>query len=502
MKKIEEKCNKFINKKMVLFLLILVGIFLLIPILTASFYAHPSADDFNYGTQTINVLQKSGFFGLIAGVLNTVKRFYMTWQGTFSAVIVMSLNPAVFGDNCYFITTFFILIVLFLSLSYLGKIVIEKGLKCDKLTKWIITISFFLLMVETLPDKTQGLFWWNGAVYYLFFFSLELFLISLLVKRYFLEEKTLWNAFLVCFLAAFLGGGNYVVALQQMILFFFLNAYLIFKKKDKSAILPFVLSILSFGVNAMAPGNAVRGGALEGLSPVLAILTSFSKAIEQMVQWTSPLNLLVVFFIIILLIPSYKHIKCKFQYPLVIAFFAYCIFSAEFTPSLYAQATIGDGRLINIIYISYHLFLISVLYYIIGNIREKCYKEKVFQKSSLENMIKVVKSNACAFFVVFALIISSILIVNKGDMTSYQTYAILRRGEAQVYHKEYQERMKILHDDKIKEVEFEPYTYYPTPIFFVDFSEDKDSWLNESAIKIYHKDYIKIKETKEDSDHE
>ena len=79
-------------------------------------------------------------------------------------------------------------------------------------------------------------------------------------------------------------------------------------------------------------------------------------------------------------------------------------------------------------------------------------------------------------------------------MTSYNTYRILRNGEAKTYSEEYKKRISILNDEKIKDVTFEKLSNYPYPIFYTDYSTDADSWLNEPVTKIFNKNFVKVKE--------
>lgn len=233
--KIINKLNKFITLKNILLVIIIITILLMIPILRVSFYTHPSADDYSYGINTANVIKNEGIMEVFKGTIKTLNEFYSTWQGTYSAIILFSLNPSVFGNNMYFLTTFIIIGLLFIAMYYFLKQIINKFLKCDKKIFWICLLALFLLFIETMPDKCQGLFWWNGASFYMIFLALEFLEWGLLVKRYFLGEKTKLNYVLLSILIAIIGGGNYVTALQQIIILALINIYTL-KNKDKSAI--------------------------------------------------------------------------------------------------------------------------------------------------------------------------------------------------------------------------------------------------------------------------
>lgn len=86
----------------------------LAPLFLIGLYAHPCADDFSYGAPAALAWSASGSFleVLESAACNTIQ-VYHTWQGSFVAVFLMSLQPAVFGEGMYFWG------VVFLLLSYL-----------------------------------------------------------------------------------------------------------------------------------------------------------------------------------------------------------------------------------------------------------------------------------------------------------------------------------------------------------------------------------------------
>lgn len=490
--KIMNKLNNLVTKKNILIALVLLTIILLVPILWVSFYTHPSADDFSYGLNTINVIQDKGIIGVAKGSIKTLVNFYETWQGTYSAIILFSLNPSVFGNNMYFLTTFIIIGILFLGLYYFLKQILQKVLNVDKVTFWLFLLGFFLLSLETLPSKCQGLFWWNGASYYMIFFTLELFELGLLIKRYILKNKSKLNYIILCILIAVIGGGNFITALQQIILLCFLNIYLIFAKKDKSAISLFIISILSLGISAVAPGNAMRAALVVGMNPIKAVLKSFIYGIIKIFEWMTPTNFIVLTLLSVLLYPTYKNSKISFKYPLIVLVLIYCVFSAEFTPTLYSASNIGEGRLWNIMYISYLIFCIMAIYYIIGFIRARIIEEKIVNKNSYLGIVKLLKQYSFITLILVGGVISINCFYHRGEITSYQTLRILKNGEAKQYDKEYKERIKLLEDKNIKNVEFKELSAYPYPIFYCEFSEDPKNWLNKPIQKIYHKKSVKL----------
>lgn len=493
-----KKLNKLVTRKNILISIIIATIILLVPIFWVSFYTVPSADDFNYGRNTINVLHSGGIFKVLQGSAKTVAKFYKTWQGTYSAATLFSLNPAVLSENFYFITTFFITGFYFFSLAYLFKQLLKKVLKVDKYIYWIVLLLFFMLCIETMIDKTQGLYWWNGATYYIIFFALEILEISLLIKKYFAKEESKKDTIWLYILIFIIGGGNFIVALQQIIILALLNIYLIIKKKDKSALPYLAFSIISFGISALAPGNKVRQNNLPKMNPFKAILLSFPASIDFMKVCISPLNTLILILIVIALYPTYQKINKKFSHPLIIIILMYCILSAEFTPVLYTMsASVGPGRLLNIIYFSCLFFVGISIYYLTGYIRSLLKERKILSKNSYSELIKYI--NEKSFLLLGSILIIFIVLVypQRQYLTSYETTKLIMRNEIKTYKKEWKERYKILRDESVKEIKFKKLTYHPYPIFYTDLTNDKKHWLNRPIAEIYHKKSVIVVEPEE-----
>ena len=240
---LNEKLNRLVTKKNIVISLIVITILLLIPIIWLSFYSVPALDDFSYG---LNTMQKKGFINIIIGSFKTIKHTYFRWQGTYSAIFIFTLNPAILDIDFYFLTTIILIAFYFIGLLYISKNILYKGLKLDKKSTIIVLLLFFLLCIETMIDKTQGLYWWNGASYYIIFFSLELVEIALLSKIYWLREETTKDRIILLILNFIIAGGNFIISLQQLIILAFLNLYLIIQRKDKTAVKYLLLSTIGF----------------------------------------------------------------------------------------------------------------------------------------------------------------------------------------------------------------------------------------------------------------
>ena len=72
------------------------------PLLLIGRYDFTSCGDFSYGSETYKAfLEMKSFFFVLKSALEKVKEIYGSWQGTYSAIFLMTLNPAVWGDEVY-----------------------------------------------------------------------------------------------------------------------------------------------------------------------------------------------------------------------------------------------------------------------------------------------------------------------------------------------------------------------------------------------------------------
>lgn len=89
--------QKIISKKTLALIFVLILIVSLFPLLCLSFYNVPSADDFNYSVYTMNVLSHQGIGAFLSGIGKMLITTYQNWQGTYSAIVLMALQPSVGG---------------------------------------------------------------------------------------------------------------------------------------------------------------------------------------------------------------------------------------------------------------------------------------------------------------------------------------------------------------------------------------------------------------------
>lgn len=153
-------------------LVFLAFVLCLAPLLYLSRYDVPCADDYIFGTSAHLALAHGGGLGdAITAALEHTAFIYQTWQGSYAAVFLMCLQPAVFSENLYFLTTWLMAAALFGGLFAFCLCLMSKvfGLPRHVGTSLAATIGILYLLLMPYPSET--LYWYNGSVYILFFMA-------------------------------------------------------------------------------------------------------------------------------------------------------------------------------------------------------------------------------------------------------------------------------------------------------------------------------------------
>ena len=86
----------------------------LVPLLRLTVYAAPYYDDYNFGQfARAAMIQEQSKWAAVAGALDCSRTQWYAWQGTYSSIFFMTLMPAIWGEQYYFLGPVFIILLLF-----------------------------------------------------------------------------------------------------------------------------------------------------------------------------------------------------------------------------------------------------------------------------------------------------------------------------------------------------------------------------------------------------
>ncbi len=458
---------------------ILISLFML-PIILTSLYSRPLVDDFSYATLVHDYIKNGNWniFGLISKAAETVVKFYNSWQGTYTSAFIMSLQPGVINEKYYFIGSFLLMFIGFISFFYFVK-TIYKILKIENKRYIFLSILIFAVIFQQIPDMAQGVYWFNGSYHYMFYIFLSLINLTFCIKYLSLKNKK--YLILSCLFSLLISGGSQVTSFMNVLMMMFLTIYGIFKKKQQIG-LSFLFAIIGFTIMYLAPGTSIRSNILGKTSVIKTIYLTFIRSFGFMSQYISRNTVFYFLAIILFTLFNYKkeyfndkHFKVS---PIIYAFISWIIYCGTIAPSYYSLGFGGPGRVIDAI----HAYLIISLTVLI--IYSTCYI--LYKYIDIKDL-----SNEIILNILFVLFVA--LGCCWTDCNWYKTFKELSDGKTKAYASSFDERMELLKN-------FEGDILYvnalPDSIMkFEDITDEKDHWINEVWNEYYGVDTVAIPTT-------
>lgn len=482
--------------------IILAAVFLIsvIPVIALGFYAFPAADDFSYGAVTASAMANGGGFAEALGAAaEHTANVYRQWQGSFAAVFLMTMQPAVLGEGYYFLTTLIILAALVIGTLLFLRELLMKCFGADVWQYLLISSIILIMMVHFCYYPAETFYWYNGGIYYAFFYSLSLVLGAAVLCALRTSYKALRIILSVCsaLLCAIIGGGNYSTALCVMLILA-LSAAVLALKKDKRAII--VLAIFAVGMTAFlfsvfAAGNAIRQqSAGESTNPVIAVILSF--VLGGYITLNSLKLPVFLGFVCItpILYTLAKKSSFSFKRPLWFTIISFGVFCAQCTPPIYGLGVAVPERLLNIIYFSFYILALLNIFVWCGYIARR------YGGAFADKALCIVNNNSTVVFAAMLTIFAALSIggckIGKSESGAVQISGLplgaeavyeLVTGEAKAYRDANIQRLEILRNSDIKEVVLPQYTAKPYLLFINDITADTTDWRNIAVAEYYDK---------------
>ena len=359
-------------KKQGVLLLLLVFLISLIPLYLLGMKAHPSVDDYYYGVETAAVWTETHSFGaVVKESWRLMKDSYQTWQGNFAAIFLMRLQPGIFGESAYPAAAFILLTSFIAAMLIFVRTAARYLLEAERRSSLILALVVTFCALQFTYRPSDSFYWFNGGIYYTFFFSLSLILYSLVIIAVMAERRGSRIAAAACALpfAYLVGGGNYSTALYSAVLLGCLCIWLFIRKRRSAwpVLLIALAEIAALLLSVIAPGNAIRQSVSGPSSGVVkALIYSFAYGGYSL---ANGLNVPVL-LMWLGLTPGLYRLASKtvyrFRYPLLVLLFTFGIYCSQGTALFYAQGLRMPYRMSNIIYFNAYLFIGFNLTYILG----------------------------------------------------------------------------------------------------------------------------------------
>lgn len=459
---------------------------LLIPLVRLALYSVPWYDDYNYGRFAKIAMENAPTLqNAVKGALECVRVSWYAWQGTYSSVLLMSLMPGIWGEEYYCLGPVFLILLLTVSVCVLVSTLLKNILKAERSHIVGLSAVSAIMTVVLIHTAQAGFYWYNGGVHYVGIHAFAMLLTAVTVKLFYEEQmwrRCLWTI-LGILLAALVAGGNFVTALQGLLVLLSIVALGCIPHKGRTFFLLPVLAAYAWGFykNVSAPGNDKRAANFVdwGMSPAKSVLYSFVEGGRKAWEFTGWMTLVLLVLMLPLILHMVRRTTFEFKKPWLVSLWSVCLYATGFTPSLYSLGHGGLGRTLNAVKLTWQLLLILNLIYWCGWL---CRRLKLRGENSGQMW--------CWWF--YPLTALMILLVfwtepnQAGSFSSYGAYYYIHTGEAYNFYQEYLERVEILKSDE-SYVELTPYRWRPWFICMGDLSGNPEDESNRALAAWYGK---------------
>lgn len=414
----------------------------LIPVLAISPYIYARADDYSFGYHCRIAWDATGSLWEVAkAAVVMIEEAYFVWQGTFSSIFMMAIQPAVFGEKLYVIVPMFFVLIITGSSYFFLKTVLIDWLKVDKTISKICIWIYIFLVIQCIPVHQSAFFWYNGAVHYIASHCAQLCLITFLLRLY-MGKKNVGNYLGCIFFAIYVGGGNLVTLVSTLLLSLTVMLMIVLTKswkQNKSIIMGCIVYWCAMAVNLAAPGNYGRLSVANSLGLTGAFVQAFIQSLNFMFgEWMHWTLVLTVIFLSPFLWKIAGMVKAPFSYPVLVIGYSWCYLASLFFSPLYGAGMVGAGRYINIMYLQGVLLLLFDIVYLFG------WMQKKYPLLTEKSLIKNEKSylSIAARCIAIALILS--YMAEPTRYLSFGCIETLKEKEAlQEYAQDYWENVEM-----------------------------------------------------------
>lgn len=427
-------------------------------IIGGGLYVYPQGDDFEYGAYAHQAIEAGyGLQGALGGAAKMVAKSYQIWQGTFSSIFLMALQPGIWGEKYYHLTPLFLIGLLLSALFFFMDSLFRKVCGAKKREVFLLFLMAAFLMTQLVPAQVSAFYWWNGAIHYTGAIAFLLYMVSFVIRAAVGTSKKKFYITAACVAAVMVGGGNLVTALIGSVLVIYaLIAVGISKRREllKYILTPGMALASAFIINIAAPGNWIRqgnSGEIIEYGVIGSIIKSFEVCTEYALgEWIDIFWILMVLSAMPLLAKIASRFRFSYPLPGIVSLAAFCMLSAMYTPQLYAIGEWDTGRIQNIIYDMFIIETLVLEFYWLGWIQKQ-------NALSWDIGMTWKWYAACSAAGMAAFVLTAA--ADPESMTSSAVLAAVSNGEAQEYADAIQENIRKIKrspDDELIQIQEPP----------------------------------------------
>ncbi|MBP3655853.1 MAG: hypothetical protein J6K32_04070 [Clostridia bacterium] len=255
---------------------LLIWALVLLPFFLGAPAAHPVKDDFTFSLYTHPTWEATGsLLHVIKDAVSYALRTWRDWQGTFTGVVIMALNPAVFSIEHYGWHAVILLLGHLAAWFVFMRHMLCRRMGLDKGFASAAYLALSACMLVYLPDFLEGVYWFNGAWFYTGAQAVSLVTLVLCDRMSVSgagRGRLCLHALACCGLLFALGMDNYITAMMTaaaLLMMALQRGYAAYAAGDaqgaaaqRRAAVRTALMLIPIGagllLSVLAPGNRVR----------------------------------------------------------------------------------------------------------------------------------------------------------------------------------------------------------------------------------------------------
>lgn len=480
--------KKLIDRKYIYLVLIsLVFLIALLPIIYCSFFNYATGDDFTQSDLTHLVIVNHGTFGeFINGTMRRLKAFYNGWGGNWSACLLWTIQPSIWGESFYHITFYLAALFIYGGIGLLSYYWYKKYINAPKSFFVMVLLLLFFVLTQGMPNGNTAFFWYAVVANYIFPFGMMLVSVIWIDKYINFGGKR--YLIYVSLAMIFIGGAGYmtlVVTLEIAVLY---GIYLLFaKNKNKRIfllIIPCICFLISVFINFKAPGNYVRGGETIDFSIsniIYTIFMSICRGSVNAIKYFGYCRLLIIYVPLISLF-TWEFVQTEFfniKYPVIkigIGFLMYC---SSYAPMVMMKDIVASSGHTNTYWMLFVLWLTYSLVIIICIIKKKF-------GVKLNKYFNIYKIGCLALILAMLLMYKHFI----GNMFSYICYDFIKSGRLNDFENQMQERFALLNNPNVDDVVVPYMNWDQGPFIHFAITDDPTVYSNIVTADFYGKNTI------------
>ena len=353
---------------------------LLVPFFLGARAAHPATDDFTFAVYTHPTwVQTGSLLHVVKDAVSYALRTWRDWQGTVTGVIVMALNPAVFSLPHYGAHAVVLLVLIIASAIVFLRHMLGVRIGLPRGVWLPVAMALAAVQLIFLPDIVEGIYWFNGAWFYMGAQSVAL-LTLVLCDRFAVSDasrvRRALMALACCLLLFALGMDNYITAMMTAAALLMMAlqqawaAHAASSPVERRAAVRTALLLVPIGagllLSVIAPGNSVRmaadGAHQSGMTwLMLSIGWTLRDAALYVVRFAFRTPLLALMAALTPLLcrtlPRGEAVRRRCPPVPATLLGAYLILCAMIIPHMYSSGYAGSGRVVNM----YHSYVVLAL---------------------------------------------------------------------------------------------------------------------------------------------